>query len=105
MNQLNALWDVVADSAGRLVYLWTCAEMLSAEEALLCNLVVMMAAIPPGRYPHSVARSWHQLGFSCDEAREWIRAGVLDPEAASLQKASGFSANELRTQPRIVAVG
>lgn len=104
MNQLDKIWDVAVGHAARLVYLWTVTELSEAPVALLTNLVVMLDACPPGRYPHRLARGWHQLGFDCEDAREWIRAGVLDPVDALHHRASGYAAAEFRTTPRVVAV-
>lgn len=104
-RQLDKIWEVGRGSAARVVYLWTVAELLTPEEALLCNLVVMMDACPPGRYPHNLGREWRSSGFNCDEAREWIRAGVLDPEEACQLRSSGYAPGEHRTHPRIAVVG
>lgn len=89
MSQLCALWDVVADLTGQQVYLWSCRQAMNETEAELATVVVNLKASPPGKYPHLLALDWHHLGFSPQEAREWIRAGVRDPEDASRRKAQG----------------
>lgn len=91
MSQLEAIWDVARGTTARLVYLWTAMEVLDAEVALLANLIVMMDAAKPGEYPHTLAMGWHQEGFTCDETRAWIRAGVHDPVDASRRRARGES--------------